>query len=219
MEFNIFDLIIGSIVLLLGLKGILNGFFKELFGLIGIVGGIFIASRVSDEVGGFLSNAIFKFESPAAINFLGFLVTLALFWGTMIGVGILFKKFSTISGLGMMDRILGFVFGSGKFFFIASVIVYAVFNFKAVRDNFDMEGSFMFPALVETGRIIMHIDGTEIANDINQSIDKGVESAKEALEDNITKEMIDKAKENKERLVETVNQKMKENNLSLQEEK
>ncbi len=215
MEFSIFDLIVGSIILLLGLKGILNGFFKELFGLIGIVGGIFIGSRVASSVGGALSDAIFKFESPAAISFLGFLVTLAVFWGTMIGVGILFKKFSKMSGLGLMDKILGFVFGSGKFFFIASVIVYAIYNFKAVRENFDMKGSIMFPALVETGRIIMHIDGEQVANDINNSIDNGVEKAKEIIHDEATEEMLKAAKLEKDALIDTVNTKLKESNISL----
>lgn len=217
MDFSIFDLIVGSIILLLGLKGILNGFFKELFGLIGIIGGIFIGSRVAKDVGTFLSDAIFKFDSPAAISFLGFLVTLAVFWASMIGLGILFKKFSKLSGLGLMDKVLGFIFGSGKFFFIASVIVYAVYNFKAVRDNFDMEGSFMFPALVETGRVIMRIDGEKIADDINKSIDEGVEGAKSALEDNITQELIDDAKQEKEAIMDAVNQKLKESNISLEE--
>jgi len=63
MEFNHFDLVIVSIILLLGLKGIINGFFKELFGLVGIIGGIFIASRVGDEVGLYLSDLIFNFEN------------------------------------------------------------------------------------------------------------------------------------------------------------
>jgi len=219
MDFSIFDLVVGSIILLLGLKGILNGFFKELFGLIGIVGGIFIGSRIAKDVGTLLSDAIFKFDSPAAISFLGFLTTLAIFWGTMIGVGILFKKFSTMSGLGAMDKILGFVFGSGKFFFIASVIVYAIYNFKAVRENFDMEGSFMFPALVETGRVIMHIDGEQVANDINKSIDKGVSNAKSVLEDNITKEIIDNVKREKDAVVKTVNEKLKESDIILEEKK
>jgi len=218
MDFSIFDLIVGSIILLLGLKGILNGFFKELFGLVGIVGGIFVGSRVAKDVGIFLSDAIFKFDSPAAISFLGFLVTLAIFWGTMIAAGILFKKFTKMSGLGIIDKILGFIFGSGKFFFIASVIVYAVYNFKAVRDNFDMEGSFMFPALVETGRIIMHIDGEQIADDINASIDEGVERAKTTLEDNITHEIIDNANQEKEAIIKAVNEKLKESNISLEEE-
>jgi len=217
MDFSIFDLIVGSIILLLGLKGILNGFFKELFGLIGIIGGIFIASRVATDVGTMLSNAIFKFDSPAAVNFLGFLSTLALFWGTMIGLGILFKKFTKLSGLGIIDKILGFIFGSGKFFFIASVIVYSVYNFKAVRDNFNMEGSLMFPALVETGRFIMHIDGGEIADDINASIDDGVEQAKDALESEATQEILDAADEKKEEIKAQVNEKIKEHNLSLPE--
>ncbi len=215
MEFSIFDLVIGSIILLLGLKGILNGFFKELFGLIGIVGGIFIGSRVASSVGAALSDAVFKFESPAAISFLGFLVTLALFWGSMIGIGILFKKFSKMSGLGLMDKVLGFVFGSGKFFFIASVIVYAIYNFKAVRENFDMEGSIMFPALVETGRIIMHIDGEKIADDINNSIDSGVEKAKDIIQDEATDEMLKAAKVEKDAIIKTVNTKLKESNISL----
>ncbi len=217
MELGILDLIIGSIILLLGLKGILNGFFKELFGLIGIVGGIFIGSRLSSEVGTLLSNAIFKFDSPAAINFLGFLVTLALFWGTMIGVGILFKKFSKMSGLGIMDKILGFVFGSGKFFFIAAVIAFAIFNIQAVRNNVDINDSIMLPILVKTGDFIMQLDGEEITNDINASIDKGVEEAKSVLEDEMTQKLMESAKEEKDELIENVNQKLKESNISLQE--
>jgi len=215
MDFSIFDLIVGSVVLLLGLKGILNGFFKELFGLIGIIGGIFIASRVATDVGTFLSDAIFKFDSPAAVNFLGFLSTLAVFWGSMIALGIIFKKFSKLSGLGLVDKILGFIFGSGKFFFIASVIVYSVYNFKAVRDNFDMEGSIMFPALVETGRFIMHIDGGQISDDINASIDENVDKAKEVLADEGTKAMLEAADKNKDEIIKTVNDKLKESNISL----
>lgn len=219
MDFSIFDLIIGSIILLLGLKGILNGFFKELFGLLGIIGGIFIGSRLANEVGTFLSNAIFKFDSPAAINFLGFLVTLASFWGLMLFAGIIFKKFSKISGLGYMDKVLGFVFGSGKFFFIASVIVFAIYNFKAVRDNFDMEGSIMFPALVETGRFIMQIDGSEVVDDINSSINKGIDSAKDIIEDEAAKKILESANIEKETIIKKVQEQLKENNLSLREDK
>ena len=63
MEFNYFDLIVTIIILFLGLKGVINGFFKEIFGLVGIIGGIFIASRVGDEVGQTLSDLIFNFQS------------------------------------------------------------------------------------------------------------------------------------------------------------
>ena len=53
----------------------------------------------------------------------------------MVGLGHLFKKLGAMSGLGPLDRIAGFVFGSGKFFFIAAVIAYALNNIAAVRDN------------------------------------------------------------------------------------
>ncbi len=178
MDFNYFDLVVSIIILLLGLKGILNGFFKELFGLIGIVGGIFIASRVSNDVGAFLNDNIFHFESKAVVSFSGFLLTLALFWLAMVGLGHLFKKLGGLSGLGGLDRIAGFVFGSGKFFLIAAVIAYALNNITAVRENIrePLQGSILFPVLVETGGNIMHLDTEALQQKAEKAIDEANES-------------------------------------------
>jgi membrane protein required for colicin V production len=207
MELNYFDLVVGVIILLLGLKGILNGFFKELFGLIGIIGGIFIASRAGDAVGQFISDLIFKFENQAAISFTGFLVTLALFWLLMIATGLLFKKLSAASGLGPMDRVLGFIFGSGKFFLIASVIVYAMFNVNAIRKNLEpaMENSMLFEAMVATGGFIMKIDPVELADDVNESVEAVIDTTGETVSD-ITKEAVS---ENAEAVIEEVQKQIK----------
>jgi membrane protein required for colicin V production len=187
MEFSYFDIVISILVLFLGLKGIINGFFKELFGLIGIIGGIFLASRVGDDVGKFINDTILKFENDAAVSFTGFLVTLALFWLFMIIVGAIFKRLSSLSGLGIFDKILGFVFSAGKFFLIASVIVYAAYNIKAMRPNLDsiMKNSFMFPVLVETGSVIMKLDTIEISSDINDTINKSSEIVTDGLDKTI----------------------------------
>ncbi|MCD6258549.1 MAG: CvpA family protein [Helicobacteraceae bacterium] len=200
MEFNYFDLVVSIVILLLGLKGIINGFFKEIFGLIGIIGGIFIASRVGDSVGEYLSNLIFKFDNTSAISFTGFLATLAIFWLLMIVAGMLFKKLSSLSGLGAVDKLLGFVFGASKFFLIAAVIAHAVYNIKAVRNTVDdmMSTSIVFPILVETGSVIMKLDPVEISDEINATIDKSTKSVEESLVkamDNSTKEMIQSTKE------------------------
>ena len=172
MELNYFDIVASSIILLLGLKGIVNGFFKEVFGLIGIVGGIFVASRLGDEVGLTLSDLIFKFENSAAVSFTGFLATLAVFWFLMIILGFIFKKFSHISGLGPLDRIFGFIFGASKFFLIAAVIAHAAYNIKAIKTTVDssMQNSSLFPVLVETGSIIMKLDPVNISEDINATV-------------------------------------------------
>lgn len=178
MEINYFDLVAAVIILLLGLKGIINGFFKEVFGLIGIIGGIFIASRMGDSVGKYLNDLIFHFETPAAVSFMGFLTTLATFWLFMVLAGVMFKKLSALSGLGPIDKILGFLFGASKFFLIAAVIAHAAYNIKAVKSTIDstMSSSVLFPIMVETGAFIMKIDPVKASSDFNETIEKGTQA-------------------------------------------
>jgi len=204
MDFNYFDIVAAIIILLLGLKGVINGFFKEIFGLIGIIGGIFVASRFGDAVGHYLSNMIFKFSNESAINFTGFLVTLAVFWLLMVLIGFAFKKLSAFSGLGPIDRILGFVVGASKFFLIAAVIAFAVYNVKAIRTTLDssLKTSILFPILVETGRYIMKIDPTEISNDINTTISQGSADLQKKVEDNITASTLQQIDEIKNKIQE-----------------
>ncbi|MDQ7044547.1 MAG: CvpA family protein [Sulfurimonas sp.] len=172
MEINYFDIIVTIIILFLGLKGILNGFFKELFGLVGIIGGIFVASRLGDSVGTFLNDLIFNFDNASAVSFTGFIIVLALFWLLMIAIGMAFKHLTLLSGLGPFDKILGFVFGAGKFFFITAVIAHAAYNIKALKsviDETSLKTSVLFPILTETGSYIMQLDPVGLSQDINKS--------------------------------------------------
>jgi membrane protein required for colicin V production len=197
MEFNYFDLIISVVILLLGLKGIINGFFKEIFGLVGIIGGIFVASRLGDEVGQYLNNLIFNFQSTSAINFTGFLTTLALFWVAMILIGNLFKKLSSLSGLGALDKILGFIFGASKFFLIAAVIAHAAYNIQAVKslidDNTNIKTSILFPILVETGSTIMKLDPVEISDNVNSTVNS-IQTKTKDIVNSSTQNIVDETK-------------------------
>lgn len=207
MEFNYFDLVASVIILLLGLKGIINGFFKEVFGLIGIIGGIFVASRIGDSVGKALSDVVFKLDNSAAISFLGFLVTLGVFWIFMVLIGYIFKKLSLISGLGIFDRILGFLFGASKFFLIAAVIAHAAYSIKAVKTTLEepLQNSFLFPALVSTGAFIMKLDPVEISEDINKNIDKVSKEVTNKVNSEIEKNI----KTHTEELVQTTKEDIK----------
>lgn len=171
---NYFDAAVGTIVLLLGLKGLMNGFSKELFGLIGIVGGLFVASHIGGPIGSFLNESLLHFETPAAVNLVGFVFTVGIFWLLMIALGTGFKRLSTLSGLGVLDQILGFFVGASKFFFIASVIVYALFSVTAIKENFadKMEESVFFEPMLATGNFILHIETgkvKEFISDENQT--------------------------------------------------
>lgn len=216
MDFSYFDIVIVVLVLFLGLKGIINGFFKELFGLIGVVGGIFIASRVGDSVGQLISDTIFKLQNSAAIGFTGFLVTLAVFWLFMVGIGNIFKKLTSVSGLGIFDRILGFIFSAGKFFLIAAVIIYAASNIKAMKTNIDsmMQKSVLFPLLVKVGGNIMKLDPISISGDINKTIEKSNEMIQEGVSKTIQNSAIDIVEETKSKIED-----IKEQNLQKEEGK
>lgn len=171
MDLNYFDVAVGSIVLLLGLKGLLNGFSKEVFGLAGIVGGVFVASHLGGLIGKFLSDALFHFETSTAVNLVGFIFALGIFWLLMVALGAGFKKLSSLSGLGPIDRILGFVIGSSKFFFILSIIVYALFSVTAIRENFGekMANSFFYEPMFATGDFILHIETEDVTSLMNEN--------------------------------------------------
>ena len=201
MEFNYFDIVASIIIILLGLKGIINGLFKEIFGLIGVIGGIFIASRVGNTVGQYTSDLIFHFENNSAISFTGFLFTLALFWLLMILVGLVFKKLSLLSGMGPLDKIFGFIFGASKFFLIAAVIAHSAYNIKAIRASIDnsMSTSMLFPLLVSTGGYIMKLEPIEISNmDGNASMDENAKQMQEKINetlDNSSLQIVNEAKQ------------------------
>lgn len=185
MDMNYFDVAVGSIVLLLGLKGLLNGFSKEVFGLVGIVGGMYVASHIGGFIGKFLSDSLFHFETPTAINLAGFVFALGIFWLLMVALGAGFKKLSSLSGLGALDRGLGFIIGSSKFFFILSVIVYALFSVTAIRENFEdkMKDSIFFKPMLATGDFILHIETDDVTSilgrDDNESNKTGTAQDKE----------------------------------------
>ena len=204
MEFNYFDLVAAAIILLLGLKGVLNGFFKEVFGLVGIIGGIFVASRAGDSVGQYLSDLIFKFDNQGAISFTGFLATLAVFWLLMIFIGFAFKKMTDLSGLGIFDKILGFFFGASKFFLIAAVIAHAAYNIQALRTTLDsaLEKSVLFPVLVETGAYIMKLDPVDMTDQINSKIDEGTAMLNNATTDAVQETIDSKVEAIKAKIAE-----------------
>ncbi len=219
MEFNYFDIVASIIILLLGLKGIINGFFKEAFGLFGIIGGIFVASRVGDEVGRYLSDLVFKFESNAAISFTGFLATLAVFWLFMIIVGYAFKKLSSMSGLGPVDKILGFVFGASKFFLIAAVIAHAAYNIKAIKSTIDesMSNSILFPILVETGGFIMKLDPVEISDELNTTMTQSAAAMQNKINETIDNSTLNIVEEAKEKIKNAMPEATKEINITKEE--
>ncbi len=180
-EFTIFDMVILGITLVLGLKGLFRGLIKEVFGIVGIIGAIFVASRASSEIGNLIAPFL-ALENQTTIKLIGFIIALIGFWIIIYILGIIVSKIFSASGLGLFDRIFGFVFGAAKVFLIFSVIAYALYqvqSFKKAIDN-KTEGSIVMPHLISVGSYIIKLDTSSITANIEKTVDTVVDTAKEA---------------------------------------
>ncbi len=159
-DFNYFDVTIVAIVVILGIKGMMNGFVREFFGLLGLVGGVYIASRNADVAGAFIDKNLYHLENSAALQLLGFVSVLAIVWVIAVVVGSLFSSLTQASGLGPINRLLGFVVGGGKYFLIFALIVTALSNITLVKDNLGkyVNDSLLYPYLQEAGSYLINID-------------------------------------------------------------
>ncbi len=199
-DFAIFDLIILTITLILGLKGLFRGLIKEVFGIIGIIGAIFVASRISKEIGDLIA-PILVLENEATIKLIGFITAVLFVWIIVYSAGVIVSKIFSASGLGVVDRIFGFIFGAAKIFLIFSVIAYSLYqvqSFKKVIDE-KFSNSSVMPHLISVGSYIIKLDTTTISN----SIDKVVDTAKNST---IIKETTNSVKDGVESTVSDVKQ-------------
>ncbi|MEO1923560.1 MAG: CvpA family protein [Nautiliaceae bacterium] len=161
---NIFDAVIIGITLILGIKGFFNGIIKEISGLIGIIGGLIAASKYHHQAGNYINSYIFKIPNPSAIDLVGFIAVFVGVWLFIVFIGFLFSKILKISALGGIDKILGFLFGSLKFFLLISVIIVLLYQVAFIREYAKkyVQNSFMFPVMLKVGDKIMNITSKDL---------------------------------------------------------
>ncbi|SFV71288.1 Colicin V production protein [hydrothermal vent metagenome] len=159
-DFNYFDVTISVIILILGIKGFMQGFIKELFALIGLVAGVYFAARLAPEAAIFIDTNFIHLENDAILKLIGFLAILTIIWLTATIVGSLFAKIANQNGMNIINRIFGFATALGKYFLIFALIVTALSNVTLVKDNIGkyIDGSNLYPYLKETGAYLINLD-------------------------------------------------------------
>jgi len=164
MDFNYFDVSISAIILILGIKGFMQGFIKEVFGLAGLIGGVYFASRLSDKAAQFIETNFFQLENTSLLKLIGFLSILIMIWLGATILGSIFSKLTSDSGLGFLNRLFGFIAGGGKYFLIFALIVTALSNVKLVKDNLSkyVNDSVLYPFLLEAGSYLIKIDTSDL---------------------------------------------------------
>ncbi len=159
MGLNIFDIVVIGLILLLSIKGLLNGFTKELFGAIGLIGGIFVASYFHKTVAEYIHNNITDALSINALNLLSLIVIFILFLTivTYIGKGV--ALLGNNDSLSITSRLGGMLIKIIKLFFIFALIVFAFSTKAQVTEKFKdtLDNSKLYPLLKNAGATILNM--------------------------------------------------------------
>jgi len=113
------DLILGGLLIYGLVKGLWKGLFTELASLLSLILGIFIAVKFSGFTAGILKGHVSWSERYIAIT--AFAITFIAVVAGIIVLGKVFSKIASFAGLGIVNRLLGALFGFIKMVLILSV--------------------------------------------------------------------------------------------------
>jgi membrane protein required for colicin V production len=117
---NVFDIVIAAPLIFGFVRGVMKGLFVEVASLAALIGGVYGAIHFSYFIGDFLKEAVSwdqEYVSLAAFagTFITIIVTIAL-------LGKMLTKLADFAALGVINNILGGVFGAIKIGLILSVV-------------------------------------------------------------------------------------------------
>lgn len=153
---NYIDIIL-AILLLWGLfRGLKNGFFVELASLIALIAGIYGAIHFSYYAVDYLSEKVNW--SAATINLAAFAITFIIIVVVITLAGKVLTKIADMAMLGMLNKILGALFGILKTAFILSVIIMfinSLHNSISFLDEETKEESVLYPYVQNVAPLVL----------------------------------------------------------------
>ena len=151
------DIGILLLILLLAWKGYFNGLMRELVGFVGLIGGIFVASRAADPLAKVLAG-ILHMGNPALLKLLAFLLVLGIIWGGSAFVGTIFASLRAHPHA-LTSKISGMLVAGVKYFLIFSLISASLTGSALIRDNFahTLNQSRLLPTLNRMGSLLINL--------------------------------------------------------------
>ena len=117
---NIFDIIIAALLLFGFVRGVIKGLFVEVASLVALVGGVYGAIHFSYFASNFLKEFVSWDEEYIALA--AFATTFVIIILIIALLGKLLTKLADFAALGVINKILGGVFGALKIGLILSVV-------------------------------------------------------------------------------------------------
>lgn len=165
MDTNWFDIVTLGLIFLFGLRGLSNGIIKEIFGILGLIGGLMAAVKFKVEAGAWISANVYDLSKGSSISgggtemLAGFLAVLFGTWIVCLILGEILSKLMSLSGLGIIDRIGGVIFSTAKIFLIFAVVASMIKTsaFLNTQTKPLVEKSVVYPYLLAFGDKILQI--------------------------------------------------------------
>ena len=151
---NTLDIIL-SIFLLLGMvRGFFKGFFVELAGLIALIVGIYGAIHFSHRMHEFL--LLFITWNEQYLSILAFALTFILIVVIISIIGKILTRMAGMLALGLVNRLLGGLFGLLKMAFLASIFLMFLNRSEALKiEEETAETSILYPPVARLGPLFL----------------------------------------------------------------
>lgn len=169
---SVIDIILGALILFGLVRGLMKGLFVEVASLVALIGGVYGAIHFSNFAASFLESKVDWDEKY--INITAFAITFVIIIIAIAMAGKALTKLADFAALGIVNKLLGGVFGAAKIALILSVIL-LVFdkmnNTLPFAEEEDLEASVLynpvkslaptlFPVILEMGKTEKDTAGT-----------------------------------------------------------
>lgn len=161
---SILDIISIAAIFIYGVKGYAKGFIQGLFGLAGVIGGFILALKYGGYIGDILNNTIVHLQNNAIMPLLGSIVILVGTWLFTRILGAIINAFFNSHGLGMTNRLLGFLLGVSKMIFLFSLLIHLLLSIPYFNTSINntLKNGIMYPYFKTIGSAVIQATPTNL---------------------------------------------------------
>lgn len=153
---SVIDIVLAALILFGFIRGLFKGFFVEIASLLALVLGVYGAIHFSGFAADFLESKVDWAEKT--INIVAFAVTFVLIVLTISLAGKALTKLADFAALGIINKLLGAVFGALKIGLILSVVLIIFNNLNRTlpfMEQDDLEESILYKPVKSLASLIL----------------------------------------------------------------
>lgn len=146
-----------AIIVVLGycvIRGIFRGFIKEVAAIAAILAAFYAAYLYQDEAAAFLTQ---WFRDAGYLQIAAFALVFFGVFFTVTLVGVLVRMLVSAASLGVVDRMLGAVFGAVKAVLLVTLVYVLLVTFTPAGGKAFLGDSKLAPPVVEAGRLVVAV--------------------------------------------------------------